>query len=76
MAATTSESQPPAILTIASCRGCHAGATLMVIGNLVTGQHSFNGDRVDLIEKDWFDQAKYVLEAMLTLKEELGIGAG
>jgi uridine phosphorylase len=67
------EQEVAAILTIASCRGCLAGATLMVIGNLVTGQHSFNGDRVDLIEKDWFDQAKFVLEAMIDLKEELGI---
>lgn len=70
------EQEVAAILTIASCRGCYAGATLMVIGNLVTGQHSFNGDRVDLIEKDWFDQAKYVLEAMLALRQELGIEAG
>jgi uridine phosphorylase len=67
------EQEVAAILTIASCRGCYAGATLMVIGNLVTGQHSFNGDRVDLIENDWFDQARFVLEAMIALKEELGI---
>ena len=54
----------------------YAGATLIVIGNLVTGQHSFNGDRVDLIEKDWFEQCKFVLEAMMELKEVLGIGDG
>jgi uridine phosphorylase len=70
------EQEVSAILTIATCRNCYAGATLMVIGNLVTGQHSFNGDRVDLIEKDWFEQAKFVLEAMLELKEVLGIGDG
>jgi len=68
------EQEVAAILTIASCRNCYAGATLMVIGNLVTGQHSFNGDRVDLIEKDWFEQAKFVPEALLELKEVLGIG--
>jgi uridine phosphorylase len=67
------EQEVAAILTIASCRNCYAGATLMVIGNLVTGQHSFNGDRVDLIENDWFDQAKFALEAMIELKAELGI---
>src|SRR5205085_3488976 len=41
------EQEVAAILTVASCRGCHAGAALLVIGNLVTGEHSFNGDRVE-----------------------------
>jgi uridine phosphorylase len=68
------EQEVAAILTIASCRQCFAGATLMVIGNLVTGQHSFNGDRVDLLEKDWFEQAAFVLDALIELKEVLGIG--
>jgi len=70
------EQEVAAILVIASCRNCYAGASLMVIGNLVTGQHSFNGDRVDLIENDWLDQAKFVLEALLELKEVLGINDG
>ncbi len=67
------EQEVSAILTIASCRNCYAGATLMVIGNLVTGQHSFNGDRVDLLDKDWFDQTRYALEALIELKQTLAI---
>jgi uridine phosphorylase len=63
------EQEVAAILTIASCRRCFAGATLMVIGNLVTGEHSFNGDRPDLIEKDWFEQARFVLEALVELND-------
>ena len=67
------EQEVAAILTIASCRRCFAGASLMVIGNLVTGQHSFNGHRVDLLEKDWFEQATFVLQALIELKDGLGI---
>ena len=67
------EQEVAAILTIASCRSCFAGASLMVIGNLVTGQHSFNGHRVDLLEKDWFEQATFVLQALIELKDGLGI---
>jgi hypothetical protein len=48
-------------------RGCRAGAALLVIGNLVTGEHSFNGDRPDLLEEAWFAQTRFVLDAMLQL---------
>ncbi|MCB1495186.1 MAG: nucleoside phosphorylase [Bauldia sp.] len=65
------EQEVAAILTIASARGCYAGATLMVIGNLVTGEHSFNGDRQDLVENEWFDQTRFALDALLDLKEQL-----
>jgi uridine phosphorylase len=65
------EQEVAAILTIASCRGCYAGATLIVIGNLVTGEHSLNGDRPELVEKEWFDQTYFALEALIDLKDEL-----
>jgi uridine phosphorylase len=65
------EQEVAAILTIAACRGCYAGAALLVIGNLVTGEHSFNGDRVELLENEWFGQIHFVLEALLQLKDEL-----
>jgi len=42
-----------------------------VIGNLVTGEHSFNGDRMDLVEKDWFEQIHFALQALLDLKDDL-----
>ena len=64
------EQEVAAILTIANCRNCYAGAALLVIGNLVTGQHSFNGDQVELIEKDWFDQMHFILEAIIDLKDD------
>ena len=60
-----------AILTLASTRGCYAGASLIVIGNLVTGAHSFNGDSVELVENEYFDQIRFVLAALLELKDEL-----
>lgn len=65
------EQEVAAILTIASTRGCYAGATLLVIGNLVTGQHSFNGDKMELLESEWFDQIHFALEALLELKDSL-----
>jgi uridine phosphorylase len=65
------EQEVAAILTIASCRGCYAGATLLVIGNLVTGEHSLNGDQVELVENEWFGQIHFVLKALLGLKDEL-----
>ena len=65
------EQEVSAILTIASSRGCYAGATLLVIGNLVMGEHSLNGDAVDLVENEWFEQIHFVLQALLDLKEEL-----
>lgn len=65
------EQEVAAILTVASCRGCYAGATLLAIGNLVTGEHSFNGDRPDLVETAWFDQIHFALHALLDLKDEL-----
>lgn len=65
------EQEVAAILTVASARGCYAGAALLVIGNLVTGEHSFNGDRMDLVEKDWFEQIHFALQALLDLKDDL-----
>ncbi|MCP4382873.1 MAG: nucleoside phosphorylase, partial [Hyphomicrobiales bacterium] len=65
------EQEVAAILTIASARGVYAGASLIVIGNLVTGEHSFNGDRVDLVENEYFDQIHFVLDALMELKDEL-----
>lgn len=64
------EQEVAAILTIANCRNCYAGAALLVIGNLVTGQHSFNGDQVELIGKDWFDQMHFILQAIIDLKSD------
>ncbi|MFN8621444.1 MAG: nucleoside phosphorylase [Chloroflexota bacterium] len=61
------EQEVAAILTIAAVRGCRAAAALLVIGNLVTGEHSFNGDRPDLLEEAWFAQTRFVLDAMLRL---------
>ena len=49
------EQEVAAILTIASTRAVYAGATLLVIGNLVTGEHSFNGDSVELVANESFD---------------------
>jgi uridine phosphorylase len=65
------EQEVAAILTIASARGCYAGATLMVIGNLVTGEHSLNGDKQDLVVNEWFDQTRFALDALLELKNQL-----
>lgn len=65
------EQEVAAILTIAACRGCYAGATLLVIGNLVAGAHSLNGDQMQLLENEWFDQIYFALDALLTLKDEL-----
>jgi uridine phosphorylase len=65
------EQEVAAILTLASARGCYAGASLIVIGNLVTGAHSFNGDSVELVENEYFDQIRFVLAALLELKGEL-----
>jgi uridine phosphorylase len=65
------EQEVAAILTIASARGCYAGASLIVIGNLVTGQHSFNGDMVNLVENEYFDQINFVLKALVSLKDKL-----
>ncbi len=46
-------------------------------GNLVTGQHSFNGDRPDLVETAWFEQTRFVLDAITELRSELSLdGAG
>jgi len=71
------EQEVAAILTVAAIRGCYAGAALLVIGNLVTGEHSFNGDRPDLVETAWFEQVRFVLDAILTLRRELDLtGAG
>jgi len=71
------EQEVAAILTVAATRGCHAGAALLVIGNLVTGEHSFNGDRPDLVETAWFDQTRFVLDAITELRAELDLtGAG
>ena len=50
------EQEVSAILTIASARGCYAGASLVVVGNLVTGLHSWNGDAVELVDDDYFEQ--------------------
>jgi uridine phosphorylase len=65
------EQEVAAILTIASCRNVYAGATLLVIGNLVTGKHSFNGDSVELVETEYFDQIHFALGALIELKDEL-----
>lgn len=61
------EQEVAAILTIAATSGCRAGASLLVIGNLVTGTHSFNGDRTDLLEHDWFEQFDIALDALRAL---------
>lgn len=66
------EQEVAAILTVAATRGCLAGAALMVIGNLVTGEHSFNGDRPDLLEEAWFAQTRFVLDAIVALEGTLG----
>jgi uridine phosphorylase len=65
------EQEVAAILTVASTRNVFAGATLLVIGNLVTGEHSLNGDAVELVESEYFDQMRYVLRALVELKDEL-----
>ena len=65
------EQEVAAILTIASARGCYAGATLLVIGNLVTGEHCLNGDHVGLVENEWFDQTRFALDALIDLETEL-----
>lgn len=65
------EQEVAAILAIASCRGCYAGASLIVVGNLVTGKHSWNGDSVELVENEYFDQISFVLDALVQLKDEL-----
>jgi uridine phosphorylase len=65
------EQEVAAILTIAGCRNCYAGASLVVIGNLVTGEHSMNGDSVELFENEYFEQIGYVLDALVALKAEL-----
>ena len=65
------EQEVAAILTVAATRGCYAGAALLVIGNLVTGEHSFNGDRPDLLETAWADQTRFVLSAIAELRSEL-----
>jgi uridine phosphorylase len=65
------EQEVAAILTVAATRGCYAGAALLVIGNLVTGEHSFNGDRPDLLETAWADQTRFVLRAIAELRSEL-----
>lgn len=65
------EQEVAAILTIASCRNCYAGASLAVIGNLVTGDHSFNGDEEELLENDYFEQIHFVLDALISLEDEL-----
>ena len=31
----------------------------------MTGEHSFNGDRPELVEHDWFDQILFVLGLFL-----------
>jgi len=65
------EQEVSAILTIASARGCYAGASLVVVGNLVTGLHAWNGDEVELVDNDYFDQIRFVLDALVSLKDEL-----
>lgn len=65
------EQEVAAILAIAACRGCYAGASLAVVGNLVTGSHSWNGDSMELVENNYFDQISFVLEALVKLKDEL-----
>lgn len=65
------EQEVSAILTIAGARGCYAGASLVAIGNLVTGLHSFNGDAVELVDNDYFDQIRFILDALVSLKNEL-----
>lgn len=65
------EQEVAAILTLASVRGCYAGASLAVVGNLVTGSHSWNGDSVELLDADYFDQIHFILAALVELKDEL-----
>ena len=64
------EQEISTILTIASTKNCYASATLLVIGNLINGLHSFNGDQINLLEKDWFDQFKYALQVFKELSNE------
>ncbi|MFN8620116.1 MAG: hypothetical protein U0869_05135 [Chloroflexota bacterium] len=49
------------------CAAVGRAAALLVIGNLVTGEHSFNGDRPDLLEEARPAQTRFVLDAMLRL---------
>lgn len=61
------EQEVSAIFTIAAVNGCHAGASLLVIGNLVTGHHVFKGDNIELLQKDWIEQLQIILDAMVDL---------
>ncbi len=64
------EQEVSGILTVCSTRGCYAGASLCVIGNLVKGLHYWKGDSFDLLEKKWLEQIEVILGAMLKLKEQ------
>lgn len=63
------EQEVSGILTICSTRGCFAGASLMVIGNLVTGVHFWKGDNFEIREQAWFKQIEVILMAMQSLHE-------
>jgi len=64
------EQEVSGILTICSTNGCFAGACLMVIGNLVTGQHYMKGDEYEHLERVWFDQIKVIFKAMKYLRKD------
>ncbi len=64
------EQETSGIFTLCSTRGCYAGASLMVIGNLVTGLHYWQGDSQDFLRERWFSQIKVILMAISILRAE------
>lgn len=64
------EQEVSGILTMCTTKGCYAGASLMVIGNLVTGKHLMNGDQTEHLEQAWFNQITVILKAMKYLQKE------
>ena len=64
------EQEVSGILTICSTHGCFAGACLMVIGNLVKGQHYMKGDEYEHLDRVWFEQIKVIFKAMQYLRKD------
>jgi len=64
------EQEVSAILTICSTNDCFAGACLMVIGNLINGQHSMKGDEYESLESALFEQIKVIFKAMKYLQKD------
>ncbi len=64
------EQEVSGLLTMCTTKGCYAGASLIVIGNLVTGKHLMNGDQTEHLEQAWFNQITVILKAMTYLQKE------